>query len=299
MGLSFSKISDPILSRHWLKDYLLMALGAFLTAVALNCFLIPGELAAGGASGLATIIYHIGLRFDLYIPVGFQTLVMNALLLVPVFKSGGFRYASRTIFGIVALAVFIDISAPFLPNLVNDELLLAAVCGGILTGIGLGLVFKSGGNTGGTDIVAQLIAKHSSMSVGAWLLIIDLLIIAASAPVFSPQAALCAAISMGITAYIIDRVVDGLVTERAAWIISSKYEELTPLILHELGRGCTCFEAKGTWTNKDRPVLFVVLSRKELNLLKNIVSSVDKDAIVIISEVTEAFGEGFKEMGVQ
>lgn len=282
-----------------LNDYLMMSFGALLTAFALNAFLIPGELAAGGASGLATIIYYIAKARGLYLPVGLQTLAMNALLLIFVFRSGGFRYASRTIFGIVSLSLFIDLTAPFTPNLVGDELLLAAVWGGIITGLGLGLVFRAGGNTGGTDIVAQLIAKKSQFSVGTWLLIIDLLIIFGSAFTFTPKAALCAGISMGIAAYIIDRVVDGPSTERAAWIISSKHKELSQLILNDLGRGCTRLEATGLWTESSRPMLFVVLSRREVALLKSLVAGVDSDAIVIISEVSEAFGEGFKEIGVR
>lgn len=287
-----------LVSRKIVIDYVIMALGSILIAFALNCFLIPAKLAAGGASGLATIIYYLGLKYDLYIPVGLQTLIMNVILMVPVFKSGGFRYASRTIFGIISLSVAIDLSAPFLPNLVNDDLLLAAIWGGIICGVGLGLVFRVGGNTGGTDIVAQLLAKGSSLSVGAWLLIVDILIIVASIPVFSIKIGLCAGLSMGITAYIIDKVVDGPVTERAAWIISTQTEALVPLILHDLGRGCTKLEATGMWSREERPVLFVVLSKREVVLLKRLVSSVDSEAIVIISDVTEVFGEGFKEIGV-
>lgn len=296
--MEFIQKVQSLVSKKILEDYAIMFVGTVLTALALNSFLIPAELAAGGASGLATIIYHLGLKRGLYIPVGLQTLIMNIVLMIPVFKSGGFRYASRTIFGIVCLSVSIDVSAPFLPNLVNGDLLLAAIWGGIICGVGLGLVFRVGGNTGGTDIVAQLLAQRSSLSVGAWLLIVDVLIIAASAPVFSMKAALCAALSMGVTAYIIDKVVDGPVTERAAWIISKEYEALTPLILHELGRGCTQFEAKGMWSKTQRPVLFVVLSKREVVLLKRLVATVDGEAIVIISDVTEVFGEGFKEIGV-
>lgn len=294
-----SALLTAMLSRKLMRDYALMALGALLTALALNCFLIPGEMAAGGASGLATIIYHLGLRHGVVIPVGLQTLLMNALLMIPVVRSGGLRYASRTIFGIVMLSACIDITAPFLPHLVGDEMLIAAIWGGVISGVGLGLVFRAGGNTGGTDIVAQLIARKSSLSVGAWLALIDIAIVIISAPIFSSKAALCAGVAMGIASLIIDRVVDGPITERAAWIITESYEEVAPLILHDLGRGCTLLSGRGMWSGNERPVLFVVLSRREVGLLKTLVASVDPHAIVIISDVNEAFGEGFKEMGVQ
>ncbi len=282
------------------KDYLTIALGTFLTAIALDCFLVPGELAAGGASGLATIIYHVteqllGFPF----PVGLQTLVMNALLLIPVYRSGGFRYASRTIFGIVSLAVFTDLLAPFVPALASDNVVLQAVWGGVVSGLGLGLAFRVGGNTGGTDILAQLLAKRSSVSVGTWMLVVDSLIVIASIPFFSIEVALCAALAIIVTSLVIDYVVDGPSTEKAAWIISEHHEEIAQVVMAQLGRGCTRFDATGCYTEKARPVLFVVLSRKEIGDLKKVIAQIDRDAIVAISDVHETFGEGFKEIGVQ
>ncbi len=285
--------------REIVFEYFMILVGAFIAALGLNLFLIPGELAAGGASGLATIIYHLGLRFDVIIPVGLQTIAMNVLLMIPVYKSGGLKYASKTIAGILALAVMIDVTAPFCPSLVGDDLFLAGIWGGVLNGIGLGLVFRVGANTGGTDILAQIFAKHSALSVGVWLAIIDIIIVAASAPIFSIRTALIAAIAMFVMTFIIDKVVDGPKTERAAFIISTNTQEIGQAILYDLGRGCTKLQAEGMWTNEERPVLFCVLSRKEIGMLKTIVSSLDSNAIVIISDVNEAFGEGFKKMGVQ
>lgn len=293
------RVKLPTFTKQRVQEYLMIAAGALLTAIALNCFLVPGELAAGGASGLATIIYHIGKHNGIYIPVGLQTLVMNALLMIPVYRHGGMKYASRTIFGIVALSVCIDVTAPFLPNLVGNDLLLAGIWGGVITGAGLGLVFRAGGNTGGTDIVAQLLAKHSQLSVGAWMAIVDFLIVAGSATVFSAHVALIAALAMGIASWLIDKVVDGPTTERLAWIISEKHEQIGHAILHDLGRGCTQFAGTGLWSQEERPVLFVVLSRREVGMLKSLVAGIDSNAIVIISDVKEAFGEGFKEIGVQ
>ncbi|MDO5044699.1 MAG: YitT family protein [Coriobacteriia bacterium] len=294
-----SSINELLSTPRLFLDYLSIAIGCLIAAAGLNLFLIPGELAAGGASGLATIIYHVGLSKDIIIPVGFQTIVMNALLMIPVFKSGGLRYASRSIFGIIMFALMIDITAPFLPSLVGNDLLLAGIWGGILTGVGLGLVFRVGANTGGTDILAQIIAKKSSLSVGTWLAIFDIMIVAASAPLFSVRTALVAAISMMITTFIIDKVVDGPQTERAAWIISNKADEISHAVLYDLGRGCTQLTGKGMWTGEKRPIVFVVLSKKEVGLLKAITAAIDPEAIMIISEINEAFGEGFKEMGVR
>ncbi len=282
------------------KDYLGITLGTFLTAFALDAFLVPGQLAAGGASGLATIFYYLGIElWGSPIPIGFQTLIMNALLLVPVYRSGGFRYASRTIFGIVTLSVFTDALVPFIPPLAPDNEMLECLWGGLVSGFGLGIAFRCGGNTGGTDIVAQLLAQRTSISVGTWVLIVDSAIVLGSVPLFGFEAALCAALTIVVTSLVIDYVVDGPSTEKAAWIISEQYDEIAQAVMTQLGRGRTKFDATGMWTGDSRPVLFVVLSRKEVNDLKRLIMHIDRNAVVAIANMHETFGEGFKEIGVQ
>lgn len=290
----------PKLSRASARDYLWIALGTLLAAFALDAFLVPGQLAAGGASGLATIIYYLTLDLTgVGWPVGLQTLAMNALLLVPVYRSGGFRYASRTIFGIVTLSAFTDGLALFVPALAPDNVVLECLWGGLVSGLGLGLAFRAGGNTGGTDIVAQLLAKRTSVSVGTWMTVVDGAVVIGSVPLFGLETALCAALTIVVCSLVIDYVVDGPSTEKAAWIISSRSDEVARAVMDQLGRGCTRFEATGMWTGEPRPVLFVVLSRKEIGDLKRLIVQIDRDAVVAIANMHETFGEGFKEIGVQ
>lgn len=282
-----------------IRDYAIIFIGTLITAIGLDAFLIPNKLAAGGASGLATIIFHLGLQNGVTIPVGIQTLVMNAILLFFVFRSGGLRYAAKTIFGIVVLSVAIDLFAPFIPNLSGHDTMLASIWGGVVTGFGLGLVFKVGGNTGGTDILAQLLSKKSSFGIGQLMLGIDAAVVVMAAFIFGPELALYAGIAIAIASWIIDLVIDGLSVEKAAWVISESYEALGEAIINDLGRGCTRIEGTGLWTGERRPVLFVVLTRKEVGRLKALVVDIDPNALVVISDVHEAFGEGFKEMGVE
>ena len=290
----------PRAVRTGIKDYMLIIAGVVLVALALDAFLVPGKLAAGGASGLATIIYHLSLTYlGFPIPVGLQTLVMNALLLIPVWRSGGLRYASRTLTGIVGLAVATDALAPFVPALATDNSVLQCLWGGLVSGLGLGIAFKAGGNTGGTDIVAQLLAKKTSVSVGTWMIVVDTAIVVASVPLFGFELALCAALTIVVSSLVIDYVIDGPSTEKAAWIISRRHEEVARQIMDRLDRGCTEFSARGKWTDEERPVLFVVLSRKEVGDLKKLIVQIDPDAVVAIANMHETFGEGFREIGVQ
>lgn len=276
-----------------LRDLALIVAGSAIFAVGVDCFEVPNGLAAGGITGLATVFYALAEAVGVYLPVGMQTIVMNVFLLLLVIKSGNRGYIVRTVIGIIACGVFTDAFVPFLPVLGNGDLLLCALWGGVITGIGLGLVFRTGGNTGGTDIISQLLAKKLSIPVGAAMIVVDGLVIALSAPVFSVENALYAAIAMYICGKVIDAVIDGPRSERAAFIISERHAEIANAIMYDLNRGCTELQARGVWSGNDRPVLFCVLGRNQVPLLKQVVAEEDPEAIVFISEVHEAFGEGF------
>lgn len=276
-----------------LRDLALIVAGSAIFAVGVDCFEVPNGLAAGGITGLATVFYALAEAVGVYLPVGMQTIVMNVFLLLLVIKSGNRGYIVRTVIGIIACGVFTDAFVPFLPVLGNGDLLLCALWGGVITGIGLGLVFRTGGNTGGTDIISQLLAKKLSIPVGTAMIVVDGLVIALSAPVFSIENALYAAIAMYICGKVIDAVIDGPRSERAAYIISERHAEIANAIMYDLNRGCTELQARGVWSGNDRPVLFCVLGRNQVPLLKQVVAEEDPEAIVFISEVHEAFGEGF------
>lgn len=288
---------NKVLQSRPVRDYALITVGLALTAWALDAFLIPNRLAAGGVSGLATVIYHV-LRenFALTITVGIQMLIMNGALLVLAIRERGIQYAAKTIYGIVALSVFIDLFWAVTPSLAADDLLLAALYGGALAGIGMGLVFKAGGNTGGTDIVAQLLAKRLPFGVGQILLVIDAGVILLAGLAFGPQLALYGAVAIFVTTVTIDLVLEGISIEKAVFVISDASDRIAEAITREMGRGATALEATGVWTGESRGMLFVVISRNELDALKSIVATVDPHAMVVISDVHETIGEGFREM---
>lgn len=277
-------------------DAILIFLGSLLFAFGLDCFEVPNGLAAGGITGLATVFHALALQVGVSLPVGIQSIAMNVLLFAYVVRSGSKRYAILTAAGIIVSGILTDAMAPFVPVLGEGDLLLCALWGGVITGIGLGMVFRTGGNTGGTDIIAQLIARKTGASVGSMAILVDGAIVAISAPVFSIENALYAAVAMYICGRVIDTVVDGPRVQRAAYIISEKHERIAQQIMDELDRGCTEFEARGMWSRELRPVIFCVLSRGELAHLKEIVAETDPDAIVVIAEVHEAYGEGFKSI---
>ncbi len=288
---------NRIIQSQFMRDLPVIMLGCAIAAFATDVFMIPNGLAAGGLTGLATIIAELGRRAGISLPVGMQTIVMNALLLLVVVRSGGLKYVVQTVTGFVLFGFFTDLFAPFVLHLQHEDIMLSALWGGIVSGIGYGLVFRCGANTGGSDTIGQIIARKSSLPVGATVMAIDVAVCAASAPVFSVANALYAALSMVLMGYVVDMVVDGGNTQRAAFIISDHFEDIEHDILHAMDRGCTRLMAQGSWTKKDRPVLFFVLSRREISIIKTIVYEHDADAMLIITDVNEAIGYGFKSVG--
>lgn len=288
---------NRIIQSQFMRDLPAIMLGCAIAAFATDVFMIPNGLAAGGLTGLATIIAELGRRAGISLPVGIQTIVMNALLLLVVVRSGGLKYVVQTVTGFVLFGFFTDLFATFVLHLQHEDIMLSALWGGIVSGIGYGLVFRCGANTGGSDTIGQIIARKSSLPVGATVMAIDVAVCAASAPVFSVANALYAALSMVLMGYVVDMVVDGGNTQRAAFIISDHFEDIEHDILHAMDRGCTRLMAQGSWTKKDRPVLFFVLSRREISIIKTIVYEHDADAMLIITDVNEAIGYGFKSVG--
>ena len=291
-------LQAPIIRKDHIVDATLIVVGSLLFAIGIDCFQVPNGLAAGGVTGLATVINALGLRAGVSIPIGLQGLVFNALLLIPVIRTGGRRYLVRTLAGILFSNLFVDALAPVVPVLGGDDMLLCALWGGVIAGVGLGLVFRSGGNTGGTDILAQLLSGRTALGVGACTAVFDGVVIAASIPVFSIKNALYALICMYVCSKVVDAVVDGPSSERAAYVISEKHERIANQVMYEMKRGCTELQARGVWSGESRPVLFVVLARGEVNYLKSLVSDIDPEALVVITEVHEALGQGFGSLGI-
>lgn len=288
---------NRIIQSQFVSDLLLIIVGCAIAGFATDAFMVPNGLAAGGLTGLATIIAELGRRAGLSLPVGLQTIVMNALLILVVVRSGGLKYVVQTVTGFVLFGFFTDLFAPFVLHVGHSDLMLSALWGGIISGIGYGLVFRCGANTGGSDTIGQIIARKSSLPVGATVMAIDVAVCAASAPVFSLTNALYAALAMVVMGYVVDVVVDGGNSQRAAFIISDAYEDIEHDILHAMDRGCTRLMAQGSWTKKDRPVLFFVLSRREVSIIKTVVYEHDANAMLIIADVNEAIGYGFKSVG--
>lgn len=273
-----------------LRDYAGITLGALITAAALNLFLIPNKVAAGGVSGLATVLHYV-----LGWPVGAIMLALNIPLLLGGIKVLGASFGIYTLYGAGILSLAIDLLAPYTPVLTKD-LLLSSIYGGVLSGVGMGLVFRFGGTTAGTDVLAAILNKLFGISVGQALLAADFFVITLSGLIFrSAELPLYGLISLFVTAKIIDVVQEGWSRDKAFLIMSDHNQKISQAILQELGRGVTFLQAKGGYSGANREVLFCVVSTREVSRLKDLVYRFDQRAFVIVADAHEVLGEGFKQ----
>lgn len=265
-----------------------ITLGATLTAVALNMFLIPNKVAAGGVSGMATIFHYL-----LGLPVGGTMLALNVPLFLASVKVLGARFGVRTLYGAAILSVAVDLTAPFIPVLTHD-LLLSSLYGGVLSGIGMGIVFRFGGTTAGTDLAAAIINKLTRISLGQALLGVDFFVIASAGVAFkSAELSLYALISLWLTSQIIDLIQEGPSSAKAFFVMSDAAETVAARIMSEMDRGVTLFSSRGGYTGQAREVLFCVVTASEVVRLKELITSVDPSAFVIVADAHEVMGEGF------
>lgn len=271
------------------KKYLTILLGTLVVALSLDLFLVPADIAPGGLSGVAIILHHLA-----NIPVGISILFLN----VPIFLwslryfDTGFMFSS--LFGMVSLSILTDMLAWLKP--VTGDILLSAVYGGALMGLGLGLVFQAGSTTGGTDIAAQILKKHfPSISVGRFVLLIDAFIVALAGLTFGRwEVILYSAAALYLCSYIIDLMVEGIDFAKVAYIISDRPKAISEEVSKTLERGTTALHAFSHYSGADKTVLLCVVKKYEINKLKKIIKSVDQSAFVILSDTREVLGNGFK-----
>lgn len=276
-------------------DYLYIIVGVTILAMAINVFYEPLEMVMGGVTGIAIIIKDLTANlFDGGIPLWLTNLVINIPLFIVAIFVKGKEFGGRTLFATLYLS-FALYFTQWLPALTQD-ILLGSIFGGVVAGVGLGLVFSAFSTTGGTDLAASLIQvaiKH--VSVARIMLVLDSVIIISGMFIFGIEATLYAVVSVFITAKIIDAILDGLHFSKAAFIISDHYKVIADNIMEELDRGVTGLLGEGMYTSLRKEVLFCVVSKREVIKLKEIVKQSDPKAFVIVTDVREVLGEGFKE----
>ena len=274
----------------WL-DYVYIVVGTFILGASINMFFAPAELVAGGVTGLAIVIEFVT---GGAIPLWLTNTLVNVPLFLGALLIKGRNFGLRSLVATAVLSVSLYLTQ-WLPAITTD-LLLNGIFGGVLAGVGLGMVFSAFATTGGTDLAASLVQHFNKhFSVARIMLVLDWFIIILGAYVFGIEKSLYAIISVFISARVIDAILDGLHFSKAAFIISDHSDAIAVNVMDALERGVTGLSGEGMYTSMQKNVLLCVVSKREIVRLKEIVRITDPRAFIIVTDVREVLGEGFKE----
>lgn len=275
-------------------QYGFVAAGCLISSLSINLFLVPHHLLSGGVSGLAIISYYL---FQL--PIGLQIFVMNLPLIYAAYRLLGKAYTVTTIYGMGIFSVAVEatkFAAQYQPL---PDPMLAAIVGGIVSGIGNGMIFRVNGSAGGLDIVAAIVKKYYSFNVGLVSFAANVLIMLFAATLFGLTPAVLTLIAMYLSASVTDKVVEGFNRKKTLFIISYKTDTIAQLILEEVGRGATILSGTGAFSRQEKEIIFVVVSLTQIAKIKLLVQQADPTAFMIVSDAAEVLGRGFTLPGTR
>lgn len=281
--------------RPVIVDYFELMLGAVIQGIGLRLFMVPADLASGGVTGIAQLINH-------YVPwpIGLMVFAGNVPLFLLGWRFlGGRRFALRTALSVVVYSAVIDV----LPRLsifpakgITDDIFLNSLYGAVVCGVGYGLVYRGGGTSGGSDILARILNHYRAMPMTQSYLIVDSAVILAAGFVFGWKPALYAIITLYVSGMVSETVLEGPATVRTAMVVTSAAKAVAERVLKEMERGVTIMQGTGAYTGEARPVIYCVITRSEVAQLKAIVQELDPEAFIVIGQAHEALGAGFKPL---
>lgn len=289
----FQKKRDIFLS------YVIITLGLAIYTFAWSAFLLPAKIVGGGVSGLSAIIYY---AVGLHIPIGVMNFFFNAILLAVGFKVLGSKFGANTIYGIIGSSLFFI----FWQQILHVDMLfdvsqfggfMCAIIGGALCGIGIGMTFSMGGNSGGTDIIALILSKFYNISPGKVIMYIDIIIVGCSFFVSHRlENVVFGYIVMVCMTYVLDMVVDGNKQSYQIMVFSLHNDEIGESVAREVGRGATLLEAEGCYSHQSQKVLLMLVHKSDKPHVMQIIHRIDENAFVSVSKAQGVYGKNFEKL---
>lgn len=275
--------------KHFLVNAFFIFLGTCIFGFGLVTFNMANNLAEGGMTGITLIIYNL-----FSVNPALSTIILNIPLLLIGLKILGFEALIYTFIGTFSLSLNLWFWQKFPVALsVDNDLLIAALLAGLFGGLGSGLVYKFGGTTGGTDIVARIIEKRYGLTIGRSLLLLDVVVLLLSLSYLSIKEMMYTLIAVFVFSQVVDFVQEGTYSARGALVVSDSYDLIAQRIINDMGRGVTYLKSEGAYSNTERNIIFCAASSVEINRIKEICFEVDKDAFISIITINEVLGEGF------
>ncbi len=286
--------NDKLFTRKWFISYALITIGTFLVATGYVYFITPYKIVPGGIYGISIVLHHM-----FGTPVGLTALLFNIPLTIIGTKVLGPRFGTKTVVGFVLTSVFVDLLSYFskFEPLVENDPLLSSVFGGALVGAGVGLIFKSKATSGGSDVIAMIIARYTRMPLGQLMMLVDSIIVLVGFVAFGDwKIPLYSWITIFVMGKTIDAVLSGVNYEKTIFIVSDKHQEIRDKIINDLNRGGTFLQGEGMFNSQTKKVIFTVVNRRELAMLEEFINKIDPKAFLTIMDAHEILGQGFKSL---
>ncbi len=271
-----------------------VVLGASIYAMGIQWFFAPVQMVSGGLTGVSMIINLLT-----NLPVGVMVFVLNIPIFIVALKKFGFRFMLFSLIGMIASSIALDLVS-LLNVHVTDDPFLAAIYGGVITGLGCGIIYSADATSGGTDVIAKLIrGRYPYVNFGTFILLLDAVVVTVYALIFKKfENAMYTVIAVFIAAKVIDMVLYGASQSKLCHIISEYSDEIKDAIVATLHRGVTLLQGKGAYSGQDKQILLCVVKRQQIVEIKKIVKNIDKKAFVIVTDTRDVFGEGFGDITV-
>ncbi|EIW15855.1 MULTISPECIES: YitT family protein [Pelosinus] len=280
-----------ISTKEYIRRYVFMFIGSILAAVGLEVFLVPNQIIDGGVIGISIMASHLTGW-----PLGLFIFVLNFPFIYLGYMQIGKNFAISTLFALTSLSIWVSVLLP-IPGFTND-VFLAAIFGGIILGIGVGLIIRYGGSLDGTEIVAIILDKRTGFSVGEIIMFFNIFIIGSAGLVFSWDKAMYSLIAYFVAYKLIDITIEGLDESKGVMIVSDHPHEIAEVLMARLGRGVTILHGQGAYTGESKQVLYSVITRLEIAKLKIIIQEIDENAFVTINEVHDVMGGKVKKRAI-
>lgn len=293
--MSGEEIKSKIISNknEFIKKLFFIFLGNLLCSIAFNGFFIPSKLLSGGVGGMAILAQYL---------TDISSGIFVFLINIPIFIVGAKKLDKEFIFyafiSMFVLSFLLTTTADIYEYFVVDDILLAAIFGGILNGIGMGLMFRNRTCQGGLDIIAAILKRKYNLNIGTGLMMVNTIIISLSSILLGYQSAMYTIISMYVAYQVLDKVQIGFNVKKNVVIVSDKHEELAIAIIDKLSRGVTFLKGMGAFTRENKNVLYCIVTSKQVAKIKDIVNEIDPGAFLIVNDVVEVKGRGFKDVGI-
>lgn len=285
---------EKMFSRKWFVNYIMIVIGSFILAAGFVLFITPYKIVPGGVYGISIVLHYL-----LGTPVGLVALGFDIPLTIIGIKVLGPRFGVKTVVGFVLTALFVDSLTYFYGEapLVVGDALLSSIFGGVFVGLGLGLIFKAKATSGGSDIIAMIVAKYTRLPIGQLMIFVDSVIVLAGLIAFQDwKIPLYSLIVIFITGKVIDVVLQGISYDKTLFIISDKFDEIRDKVINDLNRGGTFLHGSGMYKRDEKTLIFTVVNRREVSILEDYINKIDPKAFLIVINANEILGKGFKSL---